>query len=137
GMGAFNALKGARGEARTDAEGRFRVQGLGPGPFVVEARKLLPEDEAAWKEKPVVERRRHEHRARAEGVKPGTEDLALVLHPPTGLRGRVVDAADAPVAKFTIAGGAVGKGMMAELGQEKRTETFESEKGEFLLAELH
>jgi len=137
GMGAFNALKGARGEARTDAEGRFRVQGLGPGPFNVEARKLAPEDEAEWKDKPVLERRRHEHRARAEGVKPGTEELALVLRPPSGIRGRVVDAADVPVAKFTVVAGAVGKGMMAELGQEKRSEPFESETGEFRLASLH
>ncbi len=137
GMGAFNALKGARGEARTDTEGRFRVQGLGPGPFTVEARELAAQDVDAWKDKPVLERRRHEHRARAEGVKPDTEGLALVLRPPSGIRGRVVDAAEMPVAKFTIDAGAIGKGMMAELGQEKRSEPFESETGEFLLAALH
>ncbi|MCY2960568.1 MAG: carboxypeptidase-like regulatory domain-containing protein [Planctomycetota bacterium] len=140
GMGAFNMLKGARGEAKTDAEGRFAVTGLGPGPFVVEAR-ALPEGEKLLQGVPspskMREREHREHRARAELVKPGTEGLELVLLPPTGVRGRVLDLAEAPVKSFTVHANGVGEGLLAEVGQEERTQTFDSEDGAFLLAGLH
>lgn len=136
GMGAFNALKGARGEAQTDAAGHFAVTGLGPGPFVVEAR-ALPEGEKAAAGASSSKLREREHRARAQLVKPDTEGLELVLMPPTGVRGRVLDLAEAPVKSFTVHANGVGEGLLAEIGQEERTEIFDSDDGSFLLAGLH
>ncbi len=157
GMGAFGMLKGAKGETKVDASGRFEVVGLGSGPFVVEAKSLTPEDEKELGPKKSSEedlrdpttgirlprkgigdaRRAREHRARADSVKPGTKDLALVLRPPTGVRGRVVDSTGAPVTAFKVEANGVGKGMLANLGQEEVRESFEAESGEFLLTGLH
>lgn len=137
GMGAFNMLKGAEGKGRTDAEGRFAVTGLGPGPFVVEARGLPPEIAQDVKDPGSEEWKRRAYRARAELVKPGTTGLALVLTPPTGVAGRVVDAAGQPVTEFTIEANGVGEGMLAEVGQEERSQSFTSETGTFLLPGLH
>src|SRR5262245_54644954 len=36
GMGAFNALKGATGDAKTDEQGAFKLVGMGEGPFTLE-----------------------------------------------------------------------------------------------------
>jgi hypothetical protein len=137
GMAAFNALKGARGKVLSDAQGRFRVEGLGTGPFRVEARALSAADAEALKDAPEPQRKRAEHRAYAEGVKPGTLDLALVLRPPTGIRGVVVDTAGAPVTDFTVSVNGVGTGMLAEVGQESRSEPFQDARGEFLLSGVH
>jgi len=137
GMGAFNMLKGAKGDGKTDTEGRFVVTGLGPGPFVVEARGLPPELAQDVGDRGGKEWKRREHRARAEHVKPGTTGLALVLTPPTGVPGRVVDASGQPVLEFTIRANGVGEGMLAEVGQEEKSQTFDTETGAFLLPGLH
>lgn len=136
GMGAFNMLKGPSGNAQTDAEGRFAVSGLGPGPFVVES-FATPPGAAAVERDEKGDWKKLAHRARADLVKPGTKDLALVLMPPTGVRGRVVGTDDAPVVAFEVDANGVGEGMLAEVGQEQRSEDFESETGAFLLTGLH
>ncbi|MBL8863285.1 MAG: carboxypeptidase regulatory-like domain-containing protein [Planctomycetes bacterium] len=137
GMGAFNARKGAKGSAQTDAEGRFRVTGLGPGPFLVEARALPPGESEGPGAPAGAARRAREHTARVGLVKPGTEGLELVLRAPSGVRGRVTDLSGAPVTAFRAVIGGVGEGLLAELGQERRDERFEHQNGEFLLAGLH
>jgi len=137
GMGAFNALKGGKGSSKSDSEGRFSVSGLGAGPFSVEARALPETEREALKAGDFVARREREHVGRANTVKPGTSGLELVLRAPTGVKGRVVDMSGAPIAKFTIRAHGVGEGMLAELGQESKDESFEHANGEFLLPGLH
>lgn len=137
GMGAFNALKGAKGSGKSDAEGRFAVSGLGAGPFTVEARALPEAEREGAKAEEAKERREREHVARASGVKPGTQGLELVLRAPTGVKGRVVELSGTPIAKFTIRAHGVGEGMLPELGQESKESGFEHENGEFLLTGLH
>ena len=78
GTTGFNALRGASGGGATDEGGRFRVTGLGAGPFVVLAMKS-PEGTLVT------------HRARRDGVRPDGPPLELVLWPPLSLEGRVVN----------------------------------------------
>ena len=129
GMGAFNARRGADGETRTDAQGRFRVGGLGKGPFVVTAGALPPGMEGA--DPKVAKRSRHV--ARADGVQPGTLDLGLVLRELEGLAGRVVDVEGSPVREFTVHAQRVGQGMLASLGQPSVEERFDDAEGRFVL----
>ena len=130
GFGAFNMLHGAEGSTTTDAEGRFTVGGLGKGPFTVKAAALPPGETI----EDAKLRRKANHRARADGVQPGTSGLALVLHAPEGLAGRVLDETGAPVATgITVHAGRVGQGMLAALGQETLEDSFEDAEGRFLL----
>jgi hypothetical protein len=128
GLGAFNAMQGAEGEAETDAGGRFEVTGLGKGPFTVTA-SAEPRDatgdgeQRAW-------------RARSDGVAPGTSDLELVLEPPLGIAGRVVDARGDPVPKFEVKARTVGTGMFSKLGAEVVASEFSDEEGDFALSGL-
>src|SRR5207247_2428457 len=101
-------------------------------PFVVEARALPPgagAPEGRAKERAM-------HRARAEGVKPGTSGLELVLRAPEGVAGRVVDEAGAPVAKFELQAKRQGKGMLGSLGQEETRDEYEDPQGRFLFTGL-
>jgi protocatechuate 3,4-dioxygenase beta subunit len=69
-------------------------------------------------------------------VKPGTTDLALVLEPPIGVAGRVVDDLGAPVAKFQVHARTKTSGMLAGLGAETASDDFEDPEGRFLLDSL-
>lgn len=89
GMSAFHAMQGARGETSADAEGRFAIEGLGKGPFLVSANAAPAPDEP-------------EHRASEGGVAPGSRSLELVLAPPLELALRVVDASGAGLARATV-----------------------------------
>ena len=79
GPSAMASLRGARGAATADATGRFRIEGLGAGPFTLQAELELGDEGEA----PI------RHRARLDGVRPGKDDLVLVLHAPLALRGRL------------------------------------------------
>ncbi|MBK7875824.1 MAG: carboxypeptidase regulatory-like domain-containing protein [Planctomycetes bacterium] len=143
GMGAMNALRGGSGKARTDAEGRYLVGGLGAGPFTVIAHADAPEA-AAKTEEPAPsdptakpsKKRADEWRARHDGVAAGTKELALVLRAPTGVRGLVTDEASAPVAKFTLYAQRTASGPLATFGQDSVKETFESADGTFVFTKL-
>jgi hypothetical protein len=101
--------------AVTDAEGAFSISGLGQGPFVLSAHFVEPqpagaapgvdkedvdEDELHPVSRPRIDN--YVWIARRTGVAAGTKDLALVLEPPPGLAGRVVDEAGAPVPRFIV-----------------------------------
>jgi hypothetical protein len=86
GLNAANAQKGASGRAETDAEGRFRITGLGGGPFLVEAEM----EGDAWLF------------GRVDGVKPGATDLVIDLTVHPSLKGRVTNAAGEPVTSFEV-----------------------------------
>ncbi len=137
GMTAFNARKGAKGSAKSDATGRFEVTGLGAGPFTVRIEALTPEDAATYKDADKSTREEHLQRARKDGVKPGTKDLAFVLAAPQGLRGRVVDAAAQPIGDFHVRAASVGSGLLASLGQDQVDKSVKDETGAFLLSIPH
>jgi protocatechuate 3,4-dioxygenase beta subunit len=125
GMTAFNAARGATGSAIADDDGRFAVRGLGPGPFSLKAQAEAPGASP--------DREKEKFRARKDDVKPNTKALALVLRPPSGVRGRVVDTLGAPVKEFTIVAQGIGKGLLKEFGQEHIENTVKSEAGAFLV----
>ena len=126
GMGGFNATTGASGSAETDEGGNFAVTGLGKGPFTVTARAVPPNstDDEEWI-------------ARQNGVKPATEDLELVLLPPVGLAGRVVDHAGEPVEEFTVTAALLLENSPIQgIGIERKAESFEDPTGAFRFPQL-
>jgi hypothetical protein len=172
GMGAFNALRGSKGSATSGADGAFEIDGLGDGPFTLEAEapprmngsaasganpssdaSVAATDEseksadaksgaiADATAKTKSSHAKHDKstywHSRADGVAGGSKNVALVLRAPEGLPGKVVDESGAPVTKFHVDAGRVGKGPLANFGQEKRNETFDDSAGVFLLAGLN
>ncbi|HEV8113300.1 MAG TPA: carboxypeptidase-like regulatory domain-containing protein [Planctomycetota bacterium] len=150
GMGAFNAARGANGKATADAEGKFAITGLGKGPFTLQvaapppgepqAAAPAPSDGELKPEKPGQAKSstddKTKWRARADGIQPGASDVALVLRPPVGVPGRVVDENAKPIAKFQISAVRQGKGPMGDFGEEERKDSFEDADGHFLLTGL-
>ncbi len=127
GAGAMNAARGASGSAETDADGRFRVGGLGPGPFLVEASAPAPpgsdpsEPKGEWK-------------ARKSPVRPGTA-IELELLPPLEVRGRVIDPEGKPISKFTLVVRA--RSEVVFMPGTTRREEIDDERGEFRVGDLH
>ena len=119
GMSAFNAMRGASGEGKTDAQGNFEVHGLGKGPFLVRA--SLEKDGATW-------------RARKSPIAPDTRDVELELQAPLGLAGRVVDDAGAPVTKFSVRAATRTNSFLRGMGSETAQDDFEDEQGRFTLS---
>lgn len=132
GMNAFNAARGAEGKTTAGSEGRFEVTGLGEGPFTVRA-EGLPASVAITDPK---ERSREMHKARTDKIAPDAKGIALVLHAPVGLTGRVADETGAPVTKFRLHAVRPSDGLMGNLGQESHEDSFEAQDGHFLLAGL-
>jgi hypothetical protein len=131
GMEAFNAMRGASGESDTADDGRFVVAGLGKGPFVVTVEADGEDAPGGGIDKP------GEWKARISDVRPDGDDLTLVLEPPLGLAGRVVDDLGEPITSFKVLARAqTGGGMMAGLGAETQSDEFEDENGEFFLEGL-
>lgn len=94
GMGAMNARFGAKGDGRTDDQGRFSVSGLGKGPFTIQASATpagadKDDDSALWT-------------AQVDAIKPGAIDVELTLEPTGAVAGHVVDDVGAPVAACTV-----------------------------------
>ena len=137
GMGAFNALRGRDGEAKTDEQGAFTVTGLGEGPFTVVASApppgTVPE---SGKKVDGQTKRTTWWRARADGVAPGTSGLELALKKPEGIAGRVQDETGAPVTKFRIEALRDTKGPFGNLRGEQTKDDFEDKEGRFLVAGL-
>lgn len=127
GMGGFNAATGASGSARTDESGHFVVTGLGNGPFTVESEALPPgaaEDDETWT-------------ARRNGVDPDTEGLELVLLPPVGLSGQVVDLAGEPVESFSVTVALLLENSPIQgIGIERQSESFDDPEGAFRFPRL-
>ncbi len=132
GLGGMSALEGADGKATADAEGHFAIGGLGNGPFTLRA-SGLPAGTTLSEGQKKADLELH---ARADGVTPGSKDVQLVLREGAGLRGRVVDSAQQPVAKFKLKLQHEGKGFLAALGQDSQERTIEDAEGRFKLGAL-
>ena len=130
GMEAFNAMKGAEGEAETDAAGRFKITGLGKGPFTIIATGENDED-------PVdsLTGDRPEWRARVDAVRPGTE-VTLVMTPPIAIDGVVVNDLGEPLTEFRVLARVDTGGMLGGIGSESESADFEDEQGRFHLPGL-
>lgn len=81
---------------RTDSEGRFRIAGLGEGPFLVHA-TAVPEVEGDRRH----ETRRSAWRARQPDVAPGAQ-IGLTLSPGLEFIGQVLDSSGAPIPRFYV-----------------------------------
>ena len=131
GMEAMNAMRGRDGEDETDAEGRFLVTGLGKGPFVVRAEaERAPSGSEDDDDEPVT------WVARKNAVRPDGTELALVLEPPVGVAGRVVNDLGEPVERFTVQARTKTSGLLAGVGAENTTGEFEADDGRFFLEGL-
>ena len=88
GLNAASAAEGASGTAVCDAEGAFRITGLGGGPFLVRAE--LFREEGPWLFDQTT------------SVQPGTTDLELRLREVPALTGSVLDQDGEPVTDYRL-----------------------------------
>ena len=134
GPAALNASRGARGRTEANANGRFRVAGLGRGPFELTAYADSPEDpdETRWT-------------TRVRPVSADTVGMELTVEPPAGVRGRVVARNGTAITEFTLT--AEQKGMAFAMRnafggedegwpEERFEQTFEHPDGRFSLTGL-
>lgn len=119
GMEGMNTLRGADGRTRTDAEGVFRVTGLGKGPFVVSA-SMTSDDGRTW-------------RAREGSIAPNTSGLELIVQPPLGVSGVVVNDLGEVLTDFRVTARVKTAGMLQGLGAESHDDSFEDPEGHFFL----
>jgi len=123
GPSAFNALRGASGQAKTSSDGQYAITGLGGGPFVIQCETSGATDTKLT--------------ARRDNVAAGAENVDLRLHPPLGLWGRVTDTDGRPLAAFEIRATRRVESSMGSLGLEsKSTSVSDAEDGAFFLEDL-
>ncbi|MEM1453350.1 MAG: carboxypeptidase-like regulatory domain-containing protein, partial [Planctomycetota bacterium] len=115
GPSGMAATRGIEASATTDGEGRFRLTGLGNGPFSVRASGSPGSDDAT------------EWLARLDGVRPGAENLALELHPPLQVAGLVRDEAGTPLASVDVLASRVVPGSMGDMRLDWRGTTTDEE----------
>ena len=130
GMQAMNAARGARGKATTDTNGRFEVNGMGKGPFLVTASIEMLGDKVAG----TTDGEGMLWQARKSGVLPDTLDLEFILERPPVITGRVIDLAGEPVQEFEIT--CSNQGAVFWMPGETNSERFDSPDGSFVLDEL-
>jgi len=120
-MNAMSLARTKGGDAKSDADGRFELEGLSASTFEVTARLDREDGERAgrWK-------------ATAKGIDPGGPPVVLVLEGLLPIAGRVVDAQEDPVTSFTVQATRQGSGMMMGFGAERLSQTFdEAADGKF------
>lgn len=128
GMGAYSAMRGGRGDARTDAEGRFRIGGLGRGPFVVSLEATPPADLPGADGEAWV--------AHLPSMSPDGPELEVVLAAPEGIRGQVLSVQGSPIERFRIHAIRTSTNGGVELGVETQERGFEDGEGRFRFAGL-
>ncbi|MCP3919599.1 MAG: sigma-70 family RNA polymerase sigma factor [bacterium] len=120
---AFQALRGARAETRTEPNGTFTMTGLGGGPFVLSV-EVQPDGASA------------PHRAQRDAIKPGAQDIALTLNPPLTLVGEVVAASGAAITDFDVRATRITQGPLGDTGSAWRRESFKVTDGHFRIEGL-
>ncbi len=141
GLGGFNAIRGWAARAVASEEGRFRISGLGGGPFVLQAVRIPPGEEAPTAEEfeanPWADfGAPGAPRARAEGVEPGGREVVLELRQSLSLVGRVVDRGGEPVPRFRVRAQSENRGLTPGFGCQVREALFEGPEGDFELPGL-
>ncbi len=149
GVEALNALHGSEGDGETDAQGHFRISGLGKGPFVVEASARAPKPptasatdttEGASASAPEGEAvpARPRWKARVNGVRPPSEELQLRLEQPLVVTGSVTDVAGAGLDEFRVlARRKIAGAAMQGLGADRVEQRFHGQAGRFELGGLY
>lgn len=130
GQSAFNALRGASGSTTSNSDGSYSIQGLGGGPFRVDAEAAPREGASSDQEK------KDWFRARRDAVRPGKGKLDLVLWPPLGIRGKAIDVAGNPVTKFSLHAARMSEGDLGEMGLMQRDQAVDSADGSFFFADM-
>ena len=144
GVDSINAARGGDGFTNTDEEGHFRITALGNGPFTVsvthapsggrleewlalETRLSSLTDDAelnldqayGWTD-------------RADGVRPDSPPLELVLNAPEVIAGRVVDDAGAPVSLYELVMIRLEDSALGKIGVEDKRLQVDDPEGRFL-----
>jgi RNA polymerase sigma-70 factor (ECF subfamily) len=122
GDSGLSAMRGAQGETYTDEAGHFVVAGIGDGPFVVRAETTGEDGETRY-------------RSQRDGVLPGDDPLAMLLHPPLSIAGMVVDQSGRPLEVGHVYATRIVFGSFGETGLD-REDTALREKGHFELDDL-
>ena len=133
---------GPDSSVKSDADGRFRVTGLGDGICTVRARARPAREKS--ERQGLLERRRSGlgskrspyWRVTLEDVLPSGSELVLVLRSGGAVSGRVVDDAGNAVEKFKVRVKEPGAGRFHGFGMDKGTslsDTFKSKDGRFVL----
>ena len=144
GADSINASRGAKGEARTDSDGSFRVTALGKGPFTVsvahtprgarleswlaqEAQQASLRDDAeldldaafSWMD-------------RVDGVLPDGPAIELVLNAPAVVAGRVLEEDGAALKEYELVLIRMEESVLGEIGVEDIRLKVQDEEGRFL-----
>lgn len=129
GPAALGFTSGRSGRAVADEDGRFEVRGLGAGPFAVTAEARVDASEHVGASGSV-------YRGRRDGVRPGVSDLALTLHAPLALAGRVIDDEGAAVGDVEVTIVRVTEGAVGSFDQALHTCRTQATTGAFRCDDL-
>ena len=124
------------GDQKADSEGRFRLTGMGEGPYRVSAKATRREEKTVTSVLTGRPRQKTEHTtlfAEAEHVAPGTEDLTLTLSEGLEVRGRVVDDRGLPLEEFSVRADRVRS---REVAPSELVDGFHASDGAFELSGL-
>ena len=121
------AFAGADGDDLTDEAGAFRITGVGEGPWTVTV-----ELEVADESRPKASGRWTAFEAL---LRAPMDDMAITLEAPVILAGSVVDTSAQPVVEFAVEGTRSGSQWYMP-PSETKSESFESEDGQFVLSGL-
>lgn len=120
GPGALAATRGAANEAKVQADGSFKIQGLGSGPFTLRVSTddgvKLPDGRLSPGSEPILA-------ARIDGVRPGQTDVELVLRPSAALRGICLDDLGHPIEGETLRCARIVPGSLGDVRLDRKRAT--------------
>lgn len=144
GADSINAARGGDGSTNTDEEGHFRITALGNGPFTVsvthapsggrleEWLALETRLSSLTNDAELDLDQAYGWTDRADGVRPGSPPLELVLSAPEVIAGRVVDDAGAPVSLYELVMIRLEDSALGKIGVEDKRLQVDDPEGRFL-----